>query len=115
MTTRTEIVTGFFALSLSAFLPALGIQDQPDIPPTSTPKNKVVYVCACLKTKSCPWMTEAQSAGPCACGAEGGPPIKAVPADGDRAKQSATRSPTDRKRALQANVPGRFNAWCSAA
>ncbi len=46
----------------------------------------VVYVCACLKTKSCSCMTEAKMEGPCACGTEGGPPLKAVPADSDWAK-----------------------------
>jgi hypothetical protein len=48
--------------------------------------SHVVYVCACLKTKSCSCMTEAKMEGPCACGTEGGPPLKAVPADSDWAK-----------------------------
>jgi hypothetical protein len=43
----------------------------PDIPKD---ESKVVYVCACLKTKSCPCMTEAKMEGPCACGTHGGPP-----------------------------------------
>jgi hypothetical protein len=51
-------------------------------------KSKVVYVCACLKTKSCFCVTEAKMAGPCACGTEGGPPMKAVSADSDWAKQN---------------------------
>lgn len=51
-------------------------------------KNKVVYVCACLKTKSCSCMTEAKVKGPCACGTQGGPPMKAVPPDSDWAKQN---------------------------
>ena len=88
MTRRTKIIAGFFVLLLLTFLPALGFQDQPDIPPPSAPKKKVVYVCACLKTKSCPCMTEAKSAGPCACGTEGSPPMKAVPADSDWAKEN---------------------------
>lgn len=49
-------------------------------------KGKVVYVCACLKTKSCSCMTEAKTEGPCACGTEGGPPMKAVAADSAWAK-----------------------------
>jgi hypothetical protein len=49
-------------------------------------KGKMVYVCACLKTKSCACMTEAKTEGPCACGTEGGPPMKAVPANGAWAK-----------------------------
>ena len=51
-------------------------------------KSKVVYVCACLKTKSCSCMTEARAKGPCACGTQGGPPMKAVPQDSDWAKQN---------------------------
>jgi hypothetical protein len=53
-----------------------------------TQTKKVVYVCACLKNKSCFCMTEAKMKGPCACGTEGGPPMKAVPADSDWAKQN---------------------------
>ena len=49
---------------------------------------KVVYVCACLKTKSCSCMTEAKTEGPCACGTKGGPPMKAVLPDSDWAKQN---------------------------
>jgi hypothetical protein len=48
----------------------------------------VVYVCACLKTKSCACMTEAKMEGPCACGTEGGPPLKAVPRDSSWAKDN---------------------------
>ncbi len=49
-------------------------------------KGKVVYVCACLKNKSCSCMTEAKTEGPCSCGTAGGPPMKAVPQNGDWAK-----------------------------
>jgi hypothetical protein len=51
-------------------------------------KSKVVYVCACLKTRSCDCMTEAKMEGPCACGTEGGPPLKAVPSDSSWAKEN---------------------------
>jgi len=51
-------------------------------------KGKVVYVCACLKTKSCSCMSMAKTEGPCACGTEGGPPMKAVPANGAWAKEN---------------------------
>jgi hypothetical protein len=54
----------------------------------SQSRSKVVYVCACLKTKSCSCMTEAKMEGPCACGTEGGPPLKPVPTDSDWAKQN---------------------------
>ena len=58
----------------------------------SAPKHdghqKVVYVCACLGNKSCSCMTEAKMQGPCACGTEGGPPMKAVAPDSDWAKQN---------------------------
>ncbi len=49
-------------------------------------KGKVVYVCACLKNKSCSCMTEAKTEGPCSCGTAGGPPMKAVPQNSDWAK-----------------------------
>jgi hypothetical protein len=49
-------------------------------------RSGVVYVCACLKTKSCFCMTEAKMEGPCACGTQGGPPLKAVASDSDWAK-----------------------------
>jgi len=51
-------------------------------------KGKTVYVCACLKTKSCSCMTEAKMEGPCACGTQGGPPMQAVASDSDWAKQN---------------------------
>ena len=51
-------------------------------------KGNVVYVCACLKTKSCFCMTEDKMQGPCACGTQGGPPMKSVPSDSDWAKQN---------------------------
>jgi hypothetical protein len=50
--------------------------------------KKVVYVCACLKIKSCACMTEAKMEGPCACGTEDGPPLKAVPSDSAWAKEN---------------------------
>ena len=51
-------------------------------------KHDVVYVCACLKTKSCSCMTMAKTGGVCACGPTGGPPLKAVPRDSDWAKEN---------------------------
>jgi hypothetical protein len=51
-------------------------------------KNEVVYVCACLKTKSCSCMTMAKTGGVCACGPSGGPPLKAVQRDSDWAKEN---------------------------
>jgi hypothetical protein len=59
---------------------------QPQNPPAS--ENNVVYVCACLKTRSCSCMTEAKMEGPCACGTAGGPPLKAVPKDSAWAKEN---------------------------
>lgn len=53
--------------------------------------GKVVYVCACLKTRSCACMTEAKTEGPCACGTAGGPPLKAVPQDSAWAKENLDR------------------------
>jgi len=63
-------------------------QSQPTGGDNQAQQGKVVYVCACLKTKSCPCMTEAKMEGPCACGTEGGPPLKAVPQDSAWAKEN---------------------------
>jgi hypothetical protein len=73
----------FVSLLLLACIPSPGgSKKQPE-------KNKdVVYVCACLQTKSCSCMTEAKTEGPCACGTQGGPPLKAVPRDSDWAKDN---------------------------
>ncbi len=77
-------------LSLAAVLPSSGaeslnvLQDPPIRRPQN--QNKVVYVCACLKTKSCVCMTEAKTEGPCSCGTAGGPPMKAVPQNSKWAK-----------------------------
>lgn len=64
------------------YQPAVDSQSQAQI------KGRVVYVCACLKTKSCSCMTEAKMEGPCACGTQGGPPMKPVPPDSDWAKEN---------------------------
>jgi hypothetical protein len=70
-----------------------GSQNQTGNPPTpesqvEMAKGNVVYVCACLKTKSCSCMTEAKMEGPCACGTEGGPPLKPVSKDSSWAKEN---------------------------
>jgi hypothetical protein len=72
----------FVLLLLLAFIPSHGMLSHP------RSKEKVVYVCACLNTRSCSCMTEAKMEGPCACGTQGGPPMKAVPPDSDWAKQN---------------------------
>jgi hypothetical protein len=51
-------------------------------------QSRVVYVCACLQTRSCSCMTEAKMEGPCACGTQGGPPMKPVSPDSDWAKEN---------------------------
>jgi len=56
--------------------------------PADKQNKDVVYVCACLKTKSCSCMTMAKTGGVCACGPTGGPPLKAVPRDSDWAKEN---------------------------
>jgi hypothetical protein len=73
----------FVLLLLSAVIPSLSGSQTP--PQTA---SHVVYVCACLKTKSCSCMTEAKTEGPCACGTKGGPPLKAVPRDSAWAKEN---------------------------
>jgi hypothetical protein len=72
----------FLLLLLLALIPAPGgSQKKKD-------KADVVYVCACLGTKSCECMTEAKTEGPCACGTQGGPPLKAVPHDSAWAEEN---------------------------
>jgi hypothetical protein len=92
MRNQTRSTAAVFILLLSsAFIPSPA-GSQPPSPAgkkTQTPATKdVVYVCACLKTKSCSCMTEAKTEGPCACGTSGGPPLKAVPRDSDWAKEN---------------------------
>lgn len=70
---------------LSVALLSTGICGRPS---HESNKKDVVYVCACLKNKSCSCMTMAASGGFCACGPEGGPSLKAVPRDSDWAKQN---------------------------
>jgi hypothetical protein len=81
----------FVLLLLSALIPLPGGSETPS-PAGKEAKTKakgdVVYVCACLGTKSCSCMTEAKTEGPCACGTQGGPPLKAVPRDSDWAKEN---------------------------
>jgi len=78
---------GVIILFLLALLPAMGRTHSQPADKTQK-KAKVVYVCACLKTQSCSCMTEAKMEGPCACGTEGGPPMKPVSPDSDWAKQN---------------------------
>jgi hypothetical protein len=80
--TRSTAVV-FVVLLLSALIPSPGGSQPP--PPN---KGNLVYVCACLNTKSCSCMTEAKTEGPCACGTNGGPPLKAVPKDSAWAKEN---------------------------
>jgi hypothetical protein len=80
----------FILLLLWAVIPSPGGSRTPSPAgkQTQTQKDNMVYVCACLKTKSCSCMTEAKTEGPCACGTSGGPPLKAVPRDSDWAKDN---------------------------
>jgi len=80
--------TAFLLLFLLAFLTSSGSSQNPDSQVQVQTKGNVVYVCACLKTKSCSCMTEAKMEGPCACGTAGGPPLKAVSKDSDWAKEN---------------------------
>ncbi len=92
MTNRKKFAVACLATSLLAFIPSSESRAQnPGMDGTQIQgkdKNNVVYVCACLKTKSCSCMTEAKMEGPCACGTQGGPPLKAVPKDSAWAKEN---------------------------
>jgi hypothetical protein len=76
----------FVSLLLLACVPSPG--DSQAQTASQGKSSNVVYVCACLKTKSCSCMTEAKTEGPCACGTQGGPPLKAVPRDSTWAKDN---------------------------
>ena len=92
MPNRIRICVLVTLVSLLAFLPSSGGSQNPaqvaEGQSEGPTKKGVVYVCACLKTKSCFCMTEAKSEGPCACGTEGGPPLKAVPSDSAWAREN---------------------------
>lgn len=91
MRNQTRFGCVFALLLLLAFIPTDAVssskREKADKAAQDQSK-KVVYVCACLKNKSCSCMTEAKMEGPCACGTQGGPPLKAVPADSGWAKQN---------------------------
>jgi len=87
--TRSRAKLIIFVLALVSLASIMGSEASRSAPARpKSGKEKVVYVCACLKTKSCSCMTEAKSEGPCACGTAGGPPMKAVPRDSDWAKEN---------------------------
>ncbi len=72
-----------------AVIPSPGGEGKPGDTQTKAQTGKdMVYVCACLKTKSCSCMTEAKTEGPCACGTQGGPPLKPVPHDSAWAREN---------------------------
>lgn len=85
-TIKTAVVSAiatFVLLSLT-LVPASGRTHKQ----ASQRKKDVVYVCACMGNRSCPCMSEAKTEGPCACGTQGGPPMKKVHADSAWAKQN---------------------------
>lgn len=88
MSNRTRIYVLLLLFSLLAFMPSNGSQNpaQANDAQSEAGAKGVVYVCACLQNKSCACMTEAKMEGPCACGTQGGPPLKAVPSNSDWAK-----------------------------
>jgi hypothetical protein len=92
MSKRTRLAAVLALMALLAFLPSTsGSQSQNSSDEMQGEKqngDKVVYVCACLKDKSCSCMTEAKMEGPCACGTQGGPPLKAVPKNSKWAKEN---------------------------
>jgi hypothetical protein len=79
----------FIWMLMLAVFPSSGAKGQPDGSRKQADAGKdMVYVCACLNTKSCSCMTEAKTPGPCACGTQGGPPMKAVPHDSAWAQEN---------------------------
>ena len=85
MPNRTRLCVLLVLFALLAFLPSSDSQTPTQANESQNAKG-VVYVCACLQNKSCACMTEAKMEGPCACGTQGGPPLKAVPSNSAWAK-----------------------------
>ena len=89
MTLRTTLTCLSVSLLLIAYLPAdARLSGKHSKMEKEDSSKRIVYVCACMKDKSCSCMTEAKMEGPCACGTQGGPPMKAVGADSDWAKEN---------------------------
>ena len=94
MSNRARFYLVIALLSVSVFMQSSTSQDHAQDPAMATEAQSqkhgksVVYVCACLKNKSCSCMSEAKMQGPCACGTQGGPPMKQVPSDSDWAKEN---------------------------
>ncbi|MGI0079879.1 MAG: hypothetical protein ACRECH_09660 [Nitrososphaerales archaeon] len=80
---KVGLGAAMLALLLLLLVPAIGHARHK---PANKRQKDVVYVCACLKTKSCSCMSEAKTGGPCACGTQGGPPMQQVPHDSSWAK-----------------------------
>ena len=89
-TMRSGIRIGCFLLLLFliAFSPTDASSASKHHKDDPSQSKKAVFVCACLGNRSCSCMTEAKMEGPCACGTQGGPPMKAVAPDSDWAKQN---------------------------
>jgi hypothetical protein len=88
---RMRFTGAILSLVLLAFLSSSGGSATPPAGGSkkeAKTKGKVVYVCACLGTRSCSCMTEAKAEGPCACGTQGGPPMQAVSPDSNWAKEN---------------------------
>lgn len=83
---KTKRVAALFVLLLSVGLIETSSGTEQSSTAQAQAQSEVVYVCACLKTKSCSCVTEAKTEGPCSCGTEGGPPMKAVPKNSAWAK-----------------------------
>jgi hypothetical protein len=83
------LFTCFLLLLLVVYIPAgAGYSGKHEKTTKDHSTKSIVYVCACLKNRSCSCMTEAKTEGPCACGTEGGPPLKPVSSDSDWAKEN---------------------------
>ena len=86
---RTTLTCLSLLLLLFAYSPAeAGSSGKHNKAEKDHSSKTTVYVCACMKNKSCSCMTEAKMEGPCACGTQGGPPMKAVASDSDWAKEN---------------------------
>jgi hypothetical protein len=92
MTNRTRLTASVFSFLLfsTSIRSTAGSQSHPQNQPLADSQSPtgVVYVFACQNTKKFLCINEAKMEGPCACGTEGGPPMKPMPPDSDWAKQN---------------------------
>ncbi|TAM83363.1 MAG: hypothetical protein EPN47_04425 [Acidobacteria bacterium] len=80
MTKNFKVATAALALGGALIFPFGFMAAQGNSMKSMKMSSQTVYVCSCMKTKSCPCETEANMEGKCACGMKASE-MKAVPKD----------------------------------